>query len=102
MIKEKKSEDLVGVGKATHARHNSEHVVVSGVHANLGGLGTLDTSVGEDKLKSCIIDSRKVASSTWLVLLRSECERVYIDTSIRVASVMLVRLHQIKVGTLAL
>ena len=52
-----KSRDLVGVGETTHARHDSEHVVVGGVHADLGGLGTLNGGVGKHKLESSIIDS---------------------------------------------
>ena len=98
----KQSEDLVGVGETTHARHDSEHVVVGGVHTDLSGLGTLDGGIGKHKLESSIIDSREVAGSAWLVLLRPEGEGVHVDTSVGVASVVLVWLHKIEIGALTL
>jgi len=54
---------LIGVCKTTHTRHNTEHVVVGSIHADLGSLGTLNGSVGEDKLKGGVINSGEVASS---------------------------------------
>jgi len=36
--------------KASHARHNSEHVVVGSIDTDLGSLGSLNGGVGEDKL----------------------------------------------------
>ena len=35
--------------KASHARHNSEHVVVGGIDTDLGSLGSLNGGVGEDQ-----------------------------------------------------
>jgi len=63
---------LVGISKASHARHNSEHVVVGGIDTDLGSLGSLNSGVGEDKLEGSVIYSGEVASSAGLVLLRSQ------------------------------
>ena len=94
--------NLVAVCKTTHARHYAEHVVVGSVNADLGGLGTLNSCVGKHKLKGGVINTREVARSRWLVLLRAKCEGVHVDTSVWVASVVLVRLYKVEVGTLTL
>ena len=94
--------NLVAVGKTTHARHHTKHVVVGSVHADLGGLGTLNSSVGKHKLKGSVVDTREVARARWLVLLRAKCEGVHVNASVRVAGVVLVRLHKVEVGTLTL
>jgi hypothetical protein len=59
----------LGTGKK-NARHNTEDVVVGSINADLGSLGTLNGSVGEDKLKGGVINSGEVASSRRLVFLR--------------------------------
>ena len=97
-----KTNTLVRVGEATHTAHNAEDVVVSSVDAHLGSLGALNCVVGQNKLKSGIVDAGEVASSRWLVLLRAKCEREDVDTSVWVARVMLEWLNQVEVGTLTL
>jgi hypothetical protein len=63
---------LAQMVKASHARHNSEHIVVGGIDTDLGSLGSLNSGVGEDKLEGSVIYSGEVASSAGLVLLRSQ------------------------------
>ena len=53
--------DLVRVGKAAHARHDTEDVVVGRVDTDLGGLGARDGRVREDKLKGSVVNAREVA-----------------------------------------
>ena len=93
---------LVRVGETTHTRHDAEDVVVSGVDANLGSVGTLDSGVREDELEGGVVDAREVARSRWLVLLWLEGERVNVDTSVWGASVVLVWLDEVEVGTFTL
>lgn len=46
----------VGVGKATHSRHDSQNIVVNCVHPDLGGLVAAD-SVGRDhELERGVVD----------------------------------------------
>ena len=54
---------LIGVSKTTHAAHHTEHIVVSGIHANLGGVFASNRVVGKDKLKGGVINTGHVASS---------------------------------------
>jgi hypothetical protein len=63
---------LAQMVKASHARHNSEHVVVGGIDTDLGSLGSLNSGVGEDKLEGSVIYSGEVACAAGLVLLRSQ------------------------------
>jgi hypothetical protein len=93
---------LIGVSKTTHTTHDTENVVVSGIDTNLGSLGALNGSVGENKLKGSIVNAGEVARSTWLVLLGSQSKGVDIDTGVRSASVVLVRLDKVEVSTLTL
>ena len=101
-IKNKVSDNLVAVGQTTHTAHYAQHVVVGGVDTHLSGLGTGDGSVGQHQLESGVVDAAEVARARRLVLLRAESERVHVDTSVGVAGVVLVGLHQIEVGTLTL
>lgn len=48
---------LVGIGETTHAAHDAKHVVVGGVHADLGSLGALNGGVGEHKLECGVINT---------------------------------------------
>ena len=75
--------DLVRVGKTTHARHDTEDVVVGGVDTDLGGLGARHGRVREDKLKGGVVNAREVARARRLVLLRAKGERVNVDASVR-------------------
>ena len=75
---------------------------VVGSVADLGGLGTLNSGVGKHKPKGGVIDTREVARARWLVLLRAKGEGVHVNASVWVASVVLVWLHKVEVGTLTL
>jgi hypothetical protein len=93
---------LIGVSKTTHTTHDTKDVVVSGIDTNLGSLGTLNGGVGENELKSGIVNSGEVASSRRLVLLRAKGEGVDVDTLIRVSGVGLVRLDPREVRSFTL
>ena len=94
--------DLVRVGKAAHARHDTEDIVVGRVDTDLGGLGARDSRVREDKLKGGVVNAREVARARRLVLLRAKSERVDVDAGVRSTGVRLVRLNEVEVGALTL
>jgi len=52
---------LVGIGDTSHARHHAEHVVVDGVHTDLGRGRAGDRSRRKNELENCVINARKVA-----------------------------------------
>jgi hypothetical protein len=93
---------LIAIGQPSHATHDTENVVIGSIDTNLGSLGALNGSVGENKLKSSIVNAGEVARSAWLVLFGPQGKRVHIDTGVRSASVVLVRLDKIEVSTLTL
>ncbi len=66
--------NLVGVCKTAHTTHDAEDVVVSCVDTNLGCLCALNSVVGKNKLKCCVVDAREVASAGWLVLFWAKRE----------------------------
>ena len=93
---------LVGVSETTHAAHDTENVVVGSIDANLGSLDTLNGSVGENKLKSSVVNAREVATAAGLVLLRAQGKGVHVDTGVGSGGVVLVWLDGVEVGTLTL
>ena len=93
---------LVGVGEPTHSAHDAENIVVGSVDGNAGSVLSPDGVVAEHKLERGIVDARHIARSARLVLLRAQGERVNVDTRVRRARVMLVRLHGIEVRSFAL
>ena len=93
---------LVGVREAAHARHNAEHVVVDGVDAHLRRVVRVDGVVGEREQQRRVINTREVAAAAGLVLLGLEGERVHVDADRGDVGVVLVRLHQVEVASLAL
>jgi len=93
---------LVGVGETTHTAHDTENVVVGGIDTNLGSLDTLNSSVGENKLKSSVVNAREVARAAGLVLLGAQGKGVHVDTSVGGGSVVLVGLHGVEVGAFTL
>ena len=93
---------LVGVGKTTHTGHHAEHVVVGGIDTDLGGGGTGNRRVRQDKLERGVVNARKVAGARGLVLFRAEGKRVHVDTSVGVAGVVLVRLDKVEIRTFTL
>ena len=66
--------NLVGVSKTTHTTHDTKDIVVGSVHTDLSGLVSTDGVGGKDKLKSSVVNTREIACSGWLVLLRAKCE----------------------------
>ena len=93
---------LVGVGNTGHTRHDTENVVVHGVHTDLGGGCAGNSARRKDKLEHSVVNAREVARTRGLVLLRAESEGVHVDTSVRGAGVVLEGLDNIEVGALAL
>ena len=93
---------LVGVGKTSHTTHDAEHVIVGGIDTNLGSLGSLNSGVGENKLKGGVVNTGEVAGAGGLVLLGAKSEGIHVDSSVGVAGVSLVGLHLVEVGSLTL
>ena len=95
-------ERLVAVREATHAGHDTEHVVVERVDAYLGRAGA-DNRVERDReLERGLVNTRKVARAGRLVLLGAQGKRVHVNARGRGARVVLVRLYLVEVGTLTL
>ena len=92
----------VRICQPAHTTHHTQHVVVDGIHADLGGLGAFNGRIGQHQLERGVINAREVAGARGLVLFRSEGERVDVDTSVGVAGVVLVRLDEVKIGTFTL
>ena len=88
--------------QASHARHHTQNVVIHGIHANLGSVSSLNGGVGKNKLQSSVIDTREVARAGRLVLLGPQSEGIQVDSGVGGASVVLVRLNQVEVGSLTL
>ena len=94
---------LVRVRKATHARHDAEHVVVHRVHTDLRAeAGRTNRVVGERKEERRVINTREVARAAGLVLLGLEGKRVDVDADRGDVRVVLVRLDQVEVAALTL
>jgi len=95
-------ERLVGIGQASHTGHDTENVVVDGVDADLRGVVCVDRVVGEGEEKGGVINTREVARAAGLVLLGLEGKRVDVDADRGDVGVVLVRLDQVEVASLAL
>ena len=93
---------LVGICKPSHTTHDTENVVIGSIDTNLGSLGALNSSVGENKLKGSIVNAGEVAAAAWLMLFGAERKRVNVDTSVRGAGVVLVRLDEVEVSSFTL
>jgi hypothetical protein len=93
---------LVGVSKTTHTGHDTENVVIGSIDTNLGSLGALNGSVGENKLKGSIVNAGEVTGPAWLMLFGSQSKGVNIDTSVRGVGVVLVGLNEVEVSSFAL
>jgi len=102
IITNKQVKCLVGVGQTSHTTHDTKDIVIGSIDTDLGGLGTLNSGVGKNKLKGGVVNSGEVARSGRLVFLRAKSERVNIDSGIRVSGVVLVRLNKVEVGSLTL
>jgi len=93
---------LIGIGEATHARHNAEHVVVDRVYADLRRERRANRVVGERHVERRVINAREVARARRLVLLGLEGERVDVDADRGDVRVVLVGLDQVEVATITL
>ena len=98
----KKFIKLVAVSQPSHAAHNTENIVVDSIDADLGGGSTGDTVVRKDELKGSVVNSGEVARAGWLVFFGAESEGVHVNTGVGCASVVLVRLDEVEVGTFTL
>ena len=92
---------LVGVGEATHAAHDTKHVVVGRIHADRGARRSANRVVGHREEERRVINARQVAGAAGLVLLGLEGEGVDVDTRGRHVGVVLVRLHLVEIASLA-
>ena len=92
---------LVAIGEPSHAAHYAEDVVVRGVDTDFTRVRARDSVVREDKLERGVVDAREVARARWLVFFRAEGKRVHVDTSVRVARVVLEWLNKVEVRTFA-
>jgi len=93
---------LIAIRETTHTTHDAENVVVGGIDAYLGSLGSLNCGVTENKLEGSVINTGEVAGTGRLVLLRAKGERVDVDALIGVACVGLVRLDPREVRSFTL
>jgi hypothetical protein len=96
---------LIRVCETSHTRHNTENIVVGGIHANLGGVGGVvvgDCGGSEGELEGGVVNAREIAGSAGLVLLGLKGKRVDVDTSGGDILVVLVGLHQVEVASLTL
>jgi len=96
------SSSSITVRNACHSTHHAQHVVVHGVHTDLGRVDTSNRGARQDKLQSSIVNAREVARAGGLVLLRAEGERVHVDARVGVAGVVLEGLDLVEVGALTL
>ena len=86
---------------AVNARHNTEDVVVGGVHADGGRQVGANSVVGDRQQQRGVVNTRQVARARRLVLLRLESERVHVDTNSGDVGVVLERLNQVEVVAVA-
>ena len=49
--------NLVAVCKTSHTTHDTEDIVVRCVDTDLSSLGSLNSGVGEYKLKGCVVNA---------------------------------------------
>ena len=61
----------IAISYATHARHNTENIVVGSIDTDLSSGSTLNSGVGENKLECRVINAGEVACAGRLVLLRA-------------------------------
>ena len=88
---------LVRIGKAAHATHDTENVVVRRIDTDRGARGRTNRVVGDREEERGVINAGQVARARRLVVLRLEGEGVDVDTDRRAVGVVLVRLDQVEV-----
>ena len=87
---------LVAVRQSPHPRHDTQHIVVNGIHADLGG-GVVDGRGSEGEGEGSVINAREIASARWLMLLGFEAEGVHVDTDGGHILVVLIGLNEVEV-----
>jgi hypothetical protein len=93
---------LIAIGYSSHSTHHAQDIVINSIHTDFSSGSSRNSSGRKDKLKDGIVDSGEVARSRRLVLLRAESKRVNVDTSIRVAGVVLEGLDDVEVASFTL
>jgi hypothetical protein len=98
---------LIGVGQATHARHDAEDIVVVCIHEQCACFvgsecDTVKQAGQEGHVEGGIVDTRHVAAAGWLVLLWLQGKAVHVNSVVWNVSVVLVWLNQIEVTGIAL
>ena len=94
--------NLITVRYTSHARHDTEDVVVNSVYTDLGSGSSSNGGGRENELENGVINAGEVAAAAGLVLLRAESEGVYVDACIGVTGMVLEGLDYIEVGSLTL
>ena len=93
---------LIGICQPSHTAHDTQHVVVSGIHTHGGGEVGAHSVGRHSQQQRGVVDTRQVARAAGLVLLRVECKGIHVDTHGRDVGVVLVRLHPVEVVAVAL
>ena len=85
----------ITVRKPTHPAHDTQHVVIDTVEADLCSV----CAGCSCQLHLCVVDTRHIDGARRLVLQRVLCERIHVDTDSGRALEVLVRLHHIEVAS---
>ena len=111
---------LIGIGKASHSRHDAQHVVVNCIHAHQGrGLRRIlrarngvacglavnvraECRGSERQVQHGVVNAGEVARARRLQVLGLQGEGVHVDTLRRGGRVVLVGLHGVEVLALTL
>ena len=86
---------LIGERKTCHAGHDAEHIVVGGIHLDLG---SLIKCILKFERQLSVVNTGEIACSGRLVLFGAESEGIHIDGLGGHTGVMLVRLHEAEVS----
>lgn len=54
---------LIGISQPSHTGHDSQHVIIGGIHTNLSSLGAFNSGIRQDQLECGVINTREVASA---------------------------------------
>ena len=92
---------LIAISQSTHTTHDTQHVVVNSVDADLARAATSDSGGGQGQLQGSIINAREVAGAGWLVLLWAQGEGVHVDAARWHVLVVLIWLYQVEVLAIA-
>ena len=92
---------LIGVGKATHAAHDTQNVVVRRIDADRRRRRRANRVVGDREQERGVINARQVAGARGLVLLGLESEGVDVDANRGHVGVVLVGLDLVEIAALA-